>query len=217
MSRTSFLQNWCKPFSIVLSGKMIQRAALVEFCLSQNSVTLLKKECEMKQKGIKLYKDGAQVSASVEITFFEGYAQKNEKLIYLDDFPVLVLLDLDPTDVVVTHTESDDDDGSLRIWKNVEGDLLEWRLCSQCQRHYLAEAGRKTSYCGPTCRQSLTRPLRQKKHAKEMANAEEEATKSLTAFVGNVCQHNCKNQSALDNHILLNHPTQKNKTGAPLF
>jgi len=161
----------------------------------------------MKQKGIKLYKDGAQVATSVGITRVEGQPQKDGKPIYLDDFPGLVSLDLDPTDVVATHTESDADEGSLRIWKKVEGDLLEWRLCSQCQRHYLEKAGKETSTCGPNCRRDWSRSLRQKKHADALASAEEKATKPLKVFVCDICQHQCGNQPALDKHIRLQHPT----------
>jgi hypothetical protein len=131
--------------------------------------------------------------------------------ICLDNMRGLTSLDLDPTDLTVTHTETGEGEGSLRIWHKVKGTPLEVRLCVQCQRHYIAAAGLKRSTCGPTCRKKVSDSHRQKKAAEAMASAEEEdattmrSGESIKVFVCEICPHECKTQFALDNHIRVAH------------
>ena len=159
----------------------------------------------VKKKEIRLYEDDAQVATSVDITVVRGQPFKNGKPIYATDFPDLTSLGLDATDLTLTYTESDEDEGSFRLWKDPEGVLFSWRKCSQCQQDYIASAASDISTCSQNCRRNSARSVQQEKRAKAKASAEEEATKSLIVFVCEICQHECKTQAALDNHIRLNH------------
>ena len=106
----------------------------------------------MKEKGITLHvhEDDAQVATSVGIVVVHGQPMKKGKPIYATDFPGLVSPGLDATSLTITYTESDEDGGSIRVWKDPEGVPHRFRKCSICGKDFLASARSNTCAFGST-------------------------------------------------------------------